>query len=107
MTTQTLVPSRNARDILPSLAILVIGATGNTGSSTVKHVCQFIYSTPISKQTRKIIVFTRDVNSATSKELAQIPHVEIKDKDWTTRDVAWLAEAKVCRVYLAPHNFPN
>ena len=92
---------------MPAMTILVVGATGNTGSSAVKHLSQLMSSTTKSNQTDKVIALTRDANSAASKELAQLTHVEVKEKDWTTIDDTWLVEAKVSRVYLAPHNFPN
>ena len=93
---------------MSSLSILVVGATGNTGSPTVKHLSQLISSSSsLSKQACRIIALTRDTSSAASKQLAQLDYVEVKEKDWTSIDSAWLIEAKVSRVYLAPHNLPN
>ena len=92
---------------MPSLTILVVGATGNTGSSAVKHLSRLLLSSSPSKQPQRIIALTRNANSAASKELGQLDQVEVQEKDWTTIDSEWLIEAKVSRVYLAPHNFPN
>jgi uncharacterized protein YbjT (DUF2867 family) len=93
---------------MSSSSILVIGATGNTGSSAVKHLSQIISSLPpLSKIPHRIIALTRTADSAAAKQLAQLKHVEVQEKDWPSINSAWLIEAKVTRVYLAPHNFPN
>ena len=89
---------------MSSQRILVVGATGNTGSSVVKHLSQLISS---SNQSHKIIALTRDTNSVAARELAQLKHVEIQEKNWLTIDDRWLIEAKVSRVYLASHNLPT
>ncbi len=39
--------------------------------------------------------------------MAQLKHVEVREKDWTSINSEWLTEMKVARVYLAPHNFPS
>ena len=39
--------------------------------------------------------------------ILQLDHVEVREKDWTLINSAYLTEAKVARVYLAPHNFPH
>ncbi len=86
----------------------MVGATGNTGSSAVKHLSQLIASLPPSSNVpHRIIALTRNANSVVAKQLAQLDHVEVREKDWPSIDDAWLIEAKVARVYLAPHNFPN
>jgi len=91
---------------MTSLSILVVGATGNTGSATVKHLSQLILSSSfLSNQSYRIIALTRDANSTASKQLAQLNHVEVKEKDWASIDSGWLIEANVSRVYLASHNF--
>jgi uncharacterized protein YbjT (DUF2867 family) len=91
-----------------SSSILVVGATGNTGSSTVKHLSQLISSLlTTSKVPHRIIALTRSADSAAAKQLKQLKHVEVRENDWTSINSAWLIEAKVTRVYLAPHNFPN
>ncbi|CAF0876499.1 unnamed protein product [Adineta steineri] len=95
---------------MPSLSILVVGATGNTGSSVVKHLSELISnssSSSLDQQPWQIIALTRDANSTASKQLSQLDHVEVKEKDWTTIDSTWLIETKISRVYLAPHNLPH
>ncbi len=86
----------------------MVGATGNTGSSTVKHLSQLISSLPSSSNVpHRIIALTRNSNSTGAKQLAQLDHVEVRENDWCLIDSMWLTEAKVARVYLAPHNFPS
>ncbi|CAK9188795.1 unnamed protein product [Sphagnum troendelagicum] len=93
---------------MSSLSILVVGATGNTGISVVKNLSQLLSSLPSSSNVpRQIIALTRNANSAVSKQLAQLNHVKVIEKDWTSINSAWLTEAKVARVYLAPHNLPH
>ena len=93
---------------MSSSSILVVGATGNTGSTAVKSLSQLISCLPSSSGVpRQIIALTRDANSAASKQLAQLDHVNVREQDWTSINSAWLTEAKVARVYIAPHNLPN
>jgi uncharacterized protein YbjT (DUF2867 family) len=93
---------------MSSSSILVVGATGNTGSSAVKHLSQIISPLlPSSNVPHRIIALTRSADSAAAKQLAQLKHVEVREKDWTSINSAWLIEAKVSRVYLVPHNFPS
>jgi uncharacterized protein YbjT (DUF2867 family) len=90
---------------MTSSTILVVGATGNTGSSAVKYLSQHISALPSSSNVpRQIIALTRDTKSEKAKTLAELDHVEVREKDWCSIDSAWLIEAKVARVYLAPHN---
>lgn len=93
---------------MASPSILIVGATGNTGTAAVKHLSQLISSLPSSsKIPRRIIALTRDANGTAAKELAQLHLVEIQEKDWTTINSEWLIEFKITRVYLAPHNLPT
>jgi len=93
---------------MSSSSILVVGATGNTGVSTVKFLSQLISSLPSSsKVPRQIIALTRNATNTVSKQLAQLDHVKLQEKDWTSIKSEWLIEAKVARVYLAPHNLPH
>jgi uncharacterized protein YbjT (DUF2867 family) len=93
---------------MPSSSILVVGATGNTGLSVVKHLSQLITSLSSSSNLpRQIIALTRNANSTVAKQLAQLAYVEVREKEWPSINSAWLIEAKVARVYIAPHNLPN
>ena len=61
--------------------ILVIGATGNTGKSVVRNLPKLLSS---SKSSYQIVGLTRSLNSSVSKKLAELPGVEMREKDWTT-----------------------
>jgi len=84
--------------------ILVIGATGNTGKSVVRHLPTLLKS---SNTSYRILALTRSFDNPASQQLAKLPHVEIQEKDWTTIDIAWLRSQEVARVYIAPHNLPQ
>lgn len=81
--------------------ILVIGATGNTGQSVV-------YSLPkllgLKNSKYRILGLTRSLDSPASKKLANLPFVEMQEKDWTTINAEWLKEQEVVRAYVAPYN---
>ncbi|TGO48367.1 hypothetical protein BCON_0242g00030 [Botryotinia convoluta] len=84
--------------------ILVIGATGNTGKSVVRHLPELLEH---SNTSYRILGLTRSLDSPASKMLAKLPHVEMQEKDWTTIDAVWLRSQDVSRVYIAPHNLPQ
>ncbi|GJC97918.1 nmrA-like family protein [Colletotrichum higginsianum] len=88
-----------------SPSILVIGATGNTGKSVVRHLPKLLESG--KNGTYRVIGLTRSLSSPVSQKLAKLPHVEMLEKDWTTIDSAWLRSQEVTRVYIAPHNLPH
>lgn len=95
-------------------SILLVGATGNTGTSAVEWLSRALSSsafpTPAhsaSATPPRILALTRDVNSEASKKLAQLAHVEMVQKDWTEIDSEWLAQSHVFRVYIAHHNPPT
>jgi uncharacterized protein YbjT (DUF2867 family) len=85
--------------------ILVIGATGNTGSSVVKHLSRLIASLPsAADQPRHIIAVTRKANNPAATQLSKLEHVEVQEQDWLSIDSTWLTAKNVVRVYLAGHN---
>lgn len=95
-------------------SILLVGATGNTGTSAVEWLSRALSSsafpTPAhsaSATPPRILALTRDVNSEASKKLAQLAHVEMVQKDWTEIDSEWLVQSHVFRVYIAHHNPPT
>ncbi|KZL84207.1 hypothetical protein CI238_11761 [Colletotrichum incanum] len=85
--------------------ILVIGATGNTGKSVVRHLPKLLESSMDGAY--RVLGLTRSLSSPTSQQLAKLPHIEMLEKDWTTIDAAWLRSQEVTRVYIAPHNLPQ
>jgi uncharacterized protein YbjT (DUF2867 family) len=84
--------------------ILVIGATGNNGKGVVKNLPKLLES---SSTSYRILSLTRSLDSSAFQKLAQLPHVEMQEKDRTTIDAAWLRSQEVVRVYIAPHNLPH
>lgn len=84
--------------------ILVIGATGNTGKSVVRHLPTLLESSDVDY---RVLGLTRSLDSAASKDLAKLPNIEMQEKDWTTIDVDWLRSQEVTRAYIAPHNLPH
>ncbi|KAH6714137.1 hypothetical protein BKA61DRAFT_607257 [Leptodontidium sp. MPI-SDFR-AT-0119] len=87
-----------------SSTILIIGATGNTGKSAVRNLSRLLES---SRTSYRILALTRSVDSPASQSLAKLPNVELKEKDWTTIDAAWLQNEHIFRAYIAPHNLPS
>ncbi|PVH67357.1 NAD(P)-binding protein [Cadophora sp. DSE1049] len=84
--------------------ILVIGATGNTGKSVVRHLPKLL---EFSNASYRILGLTRSLDNPASQKLAKLSHIEMQEKDWTTIDAAWLQSQEVVRVYIAPHNLPH
>ncbi|GKT49559.1 uncharacterized protein ColSpa_09740 [Colletotrichum spaethianum] len=85
--------------------ILVIGATGNTGRSVVRHLPALLESS--KNGTYRVLGLTRSLSSPASQKLARLPQVELLEKDWTNIDAAWLRDQEVTRVYIASHNLPQ
>lgn len=83
--------------------ILVAGATGNTGQS-VMHLLPKLLDTSKNLKSFRILGLTRDVTSATAKELKKIPHVQMIEKDWTDIDIQWMKDNEIVRVFLAAFN---
>ena len=84
--------------------ILIIGATGNTGKSVLRHLPKLLEG---NKTDYRILGLTRSVDSDVSKTLSKLPRVEMEEKDWTEIDEQWLRSRDVVRVYIAPHNLPH
>uniref|UniRef100_K3WQD1 NmrA-like domain-containing protein n=1 Tax=Globisporangium ultimum (strain ATCC 200006 / CBS 805.95 / DAOM BR144) TaxID=431595 RepID=K3WQD1_GLOUD len=94
-----------------SPSILLVGATGNTGTSAVQWLSRALSSSAFpapahsaSAAPPRILALTRDVESEAAKKLAQLDHVEVVQKDWTEIDTEWLVQWQVFRVYIAHHN---
>jgi uncharacterized protein YbjT (DUF2867 family) len=82
--------------------ILIVGATGNTGRSVVETLPKLLQGTSLSSH--RILALTRSRNSAPAQKLAQIPGVEVAEKNWTDIDDQWLREHEVERLFIASHN---
>ena len=94
-------------------AILVVGATGNTGEGVVRRLSELLSnpaaaSAPsVSSSQYRIIALTRDAKGEVAQSLSQLPHVSVEEADWQTLEADWLQSRCVQRVYLAPHNLPS
>ncbi|KAL7956505.1 NAD(P)-binding protein [Trichoderma compactum] len=86
-------------------AILIIGATGNTGKGVVRGLPPLLKS---SSTKYRIVAITRSLNNSVSKKLAaEMDGVEWIEKDWPDIDVEWLKSQEVVRVFIAPHTLPH
>jgi uncharacterized protein YbjT (DUF2867 family) len=86
-------------------AILIAGATGNTGRSVVEKLPELLKGTDMSSY--RILAVTRSANSAAAKALAELPGVEIVEQNWVEIDEQWLRQRSVERIFIASHNQPN
>lgn len=86
--------------------ILIVGATGNTGSGVVETLPHLLSSKPASEHHR-LLALTRSANSPSAKKIANIPGVSIEEKDWLDITTEWLRERNVVRLFIASHNEPS
>ncbi|KAI0540218.1 hypothetical protein GGR58DRAFT_461972 [Xylaria digitata] len=80
--------------------ILVAGATGNTGRSTVETLSGFLKTSSVLSGHR-IIALTRSSKGAVAQELAKLPGVEVVEKNWVEVTTDWLRENEVVRAFIA------
>ena len=85
--------------------ILIVGATGNTGKNVVKTLVKLLESSKTLSDHR-VMALTRTANSPVARQLAELPHVEVAEKNWPEIDAAWLQEHQVVRAFIASHNEP-
>ncbi|KAI7281532.1 NAD(P)-binding protein [Hortaea werneckii] len=85
--------------------ILIVGATGNTGRSVVEHLPKLLKNTSLSSA--RILALTRSSSSPTAQQLAQVPGVEVIEKNWVEITEGWLREHEVVRAFVASHNEPT
>lgn len=86
-----------------SPTILVVGATGNTGSSVVKTLPKLIADGPLSDH--RVLALSRSESGA--DKLAKLPGVEAEAINWIDISPEWLQERNVVRVFIASHNEPT
>lgn len=86
--------------------ILVVGATGNTGSGVVETLPHLLASKPTFKNHR-ILALTRSANSPSAQKIANITGVTIEEKNWLDITTEWLRERSVVRLFIASHNEPS
>lgn len=87
-------------------AILVTGATGNTGKKVAEILPELIKQSP-SLSNHRIICLTRSASSDAAKKLAQNSGVETIEQNWVEIDDVWLKEHNVERVFVATHSLPQ
>ncbi|KAK8087661.1 hypothetical protein PG997_002622 [Apiospora hydei] len=82
---------------------LVVGATGNTGRSTVATLSQILKqegsNSPFAGH--RILALTRSAQGAAAKHLATLPGVEVLEFNWATVTEAWLRDHEVVRAFVA------
>ncbi|RWA10217.1 hypothetical protein EKO27_g4874 [Xylaria grammica] len=81
-------------------AILIVGATGNTGRSTVEILSGFLKTSSVLSSHR-IIALTRSSNGSVAQELAKLPGVEVIEKNWVEITPDWLRDNEVARAFIA------
>lgn len=86
--------------------ILVAGATGNTGRSVVQTLSKLL-STSSTLSGHRILALTRSANGTVAKKLAELPGVEVAEKNWVEITADWLRQQGVVRAFIASHNQPN
>ncbi|CAG9946995.1 unnamed protein product [Clonostachys rosea f. rosea IK726] len=87
-------------------AILVVGATGNTGRGVVETLSELL-KTNTTFSDHRILALTRSLSGATAQQLAGLPRVEVVEQNWVGITADWLRQHNVVRAFIAPHNQPN
>ncbi|KXG46362.1 uncharacterized protein PGRI_052180 [Penicillium griseofulvum] len=87
-------------------AILIVGATGNTGQAVVENLPKLLQSSNTLSEHR-IIALTRSLKSPVAQKLAKLPGVEVIEQNWVEITPDWLREHQVTRAFVASHNDPN
>ncbi|KAI0914191.1 hypothetical protein F4823DRAFT_573562 [Ustulina deusta] len=84
--------------------ILVAGATGNTGQSVVETLSGFLGTDNVLSGHR-VVALTRSANGSAAQKLAELPGVEVIEKNWVEVTADWLRENEVVRAFVAsvPH----
>lgn len=87
-------------------SFLIVGATGNTGRAVTETLPALLEASEVFSNHR-ILALTRSLSSPAAQSLAQIPGVEVIEKNWTDITTDWLREQQVVRAFIASHNAPN
>lgn len=89
--------------------ILIAGATGNTGRSTVETLSAALQNPTNTTlpQPHRILALTRSLSSPAAQHLASLPGVTVIEKSWTEITSSWLVAEKVTRAFIAPHTEPS
>jgi uncharacterized protein YbjT (DUF2867 family) len=87
-------------------AILVVGATGNTGKNVVRTLSSLLPRIP-RLSTYQILAQTRNASSSAAQTLSRLPNVKIVEEFWPKISAEWLQARKVRRAFIASHNEPQ
>lgn len=86
--------------------LLVVGATGNTGTGVVKTLSELLKTNKLFSSYR-ILALTRSSSGTVAQQLAALPNVEVAELPWVDITADWLQEQTVVRAFIASHNQPN
>ncbi|KAI0108588.1 hypothetical protein GGR51DRAFT_514309 [Nemania sp. FL0031] len=81
-------------------ALLIAGATGNTGRGVVETLSKLV-ETHSAISGYRIIALTRSSNGEAAQKLARLPSVEVIEKNWIEITPEWLRENDVVRAFVA------
>ncbi|WQF83598.1 Putative NmrA-like domain, NAD(P)-binding domain superfamily [Colletotrichum destructivum] len=86
--------------------ILVAGATGNTGRGVVETLSDLL-KTSTNFSRHRILALTRSSSGTVAKQLAELPSVEVVEKNWADITPEWLQQNNVVRAFIASHVHPG
>ncbi|KAJ0336240.1 hypothetical protein COL922a_008202 [Colletotrichum nupharicola] len=86
--------------------ILVVGATGNTGRGVVETLSELL-KTNATFSGHRVLALTRSLSGTVAQKFAQLPNVEVLEKNWVDITADWLRQHNVLRAFIAAHNEPN
>jgi uncharacterized protein YbjT (DUF2867 family) len=86
--------------------ILVVGATGNTGRGVVETLSGLL-NTNNAFYGHRVLALTRSLSGTAAQQLAELPNVEVVEKNWVDITADWLHQHNVVRAFIASHNQPN
>jgi uncharacterized protein YbjT (DUF2867 family) len=87
--------------------ILVAGATGNTGRSTVETLSKLLAASNSTLPGHRILAMTRSSHSPAAQQLATLPGVDVVERNWVYTTPEWLRAHNVVRAFIASHNEPT
>jgi len=87
-------------------AILLVGATGNTGQGVIQALPELLEKNK-SLSEHRILALTRSKDSPAARKLSALPRVEVIEYTWSEITSEWLVQNEVVRVFIAPFNDPN
>jgi uncharacterized protein YbjT (DUF2867 family) len=86
--------------------ILIAGATGNTGRGTVETLSTLL-NTRSDFSGHRILALTRSSTGTVAQQFAELPNVQVAEKNWAEITPEWLRQNNVVRAFIASHTNPN